>query len=255
MFDLPALEAAARLVHGAFPPTPQYAWPLLAARSRRRGLGQAREPYADRRLQGARRAGLSSPGCAAAQPGVRGIITRHARQSRPERWPMPAPRTACRSPSSCPRQQHREERRHAGARRAPDRARRGFRRGARCSDAPGRGRGADLRARHSMPIWCVGVATYALELFRGGAAARCASMCRSASARGICGVIRRATCSACDRDHRRAEHRGAGLCAVLRAGRGRDDQPRRYPRRRHGPRIPDPPRWRSSGPAPRASSR
>ncbi len=32
MFDLPALEAAARLVHGVFPPTPQYAWPLLAAR-------------------------------------------------------------------------------------------------------------------------------------------------------------------------------------------------------------------------------
>ncbi len=32
MFDLPALEAAARLVHAAFPPTPQYAWPLLAAR-------------------------------------------------------------------------------------------------------------------------------------------------------------------------------------------------------------------------------
>ena len=33
MFDLPALEAAAVLVHAAFPPTPQYAWPLLAARS------------------------------------------------------------------------------------------------------------------------------------------------------------------------------------------------------------------------------
>ncbi len=33
MFDLPALEAAARLVHGVFPPTPQYAWPLLAART------------------------------------------------------------------------------------------------------------------------------------------------------------------------------------------------------------------------------
>ncbi|NKE46427.1 threonine dehydratase [Roseomonas frigidaquae] len=33
MFDLPALEAAARLVHEVFPPTPQFAWPLLAARS------------------------------------------------------------------------------------------------------------------------------------------------------------------------------------------------------------------------------
>jgi len=33
MFDLPALEAAAALVHQAFPPTPHYAWPLLAART------------------------------------------------------------------------------------------------------------------------------------------------------------------------------------------------------------------------------
>jgi threonine dehydratase len=33
VFDLPALEAAARLIHGVFPPTPQYAWPLLASRA------------------------------------------------------------------------------------------------------------------------------------------------------------------------------------------------------------------------------
>jgi threonine dehydratase len=33
LFDLPALEEAARLVHAVFPPTPQYAWPLLAART------------------------------------------------------------------------------------------------------------------------------------------------------------------------------------------------------------------------------
>lgn len=33
MFDLPALENAARLVHAVFPPTPQFAWPLLAART------------------------------------------------------------------------------------------------------------------------------------------------------------------------------------------------------------------------------
>jgi len=33
LFDLPALEAAARLVHAVFPPTPQYAWPLLAQRA------------------------------------------------------------------------------------------------------------------------------------------------------------------------------------------------------------------------------
>ena len=33
MFDLPALDQASRLVHDAMPPTPQYAWPLLAART------------------------------------------------------------------------------------------------------------------------------------------------------------------------------------------------------------------------------
>ncbi|HEY9344363.1 MAG TPA: threonine dehydratase [Inquilinus sp.] len=33
MFDLIALEDAARLVHAAMPPTPQFAWPLLAART------------------------------------------------------------------------------------------------------------------------------------------------------------------------------------------------------------------------------
>ncbi|NKC29445.1 threonine dehydratase [Falsiroseomonas selenitidurans] len=33
VFDLPALEAAARLVHAVFPPTPQLAWPLLAQRT------------------------------------------------------------------------------------------------------------------------------------------------------------------------------------------------------------------------------
>jgi len=33
MFTLPELEAAAELVHAAFPATPSYAWPLLAARA------------------------------------------------------------------------------------------------------------------------------------------------------------------------------------------------------------------------------
>jgi threonine dehydratase len=33
VFDLPALEDAARLVHAVFPGTPQYPWPLLAART------------------------------------------------------------------------------------------------------------------------------------------------------------------------------------------------------------------------------
>ncbi|MCC7427200.1 MAG: threonine dehydratase [Alphaproteobacteria bacterium] len=33
MFDLPALEAAARLVHSVMPPTPQHSWPLLSARA------------------------------------------------------------------------------------------------------------------------------------------------------------------------------------------------------------------------------
>ncbi|MCA3407163.1 MAG: pyridoxal-phosphate dependent enzyme, partial [Roseomonas sp.] len=32
MFTLDQLEEAARLIHAAFPPTPQYAWPLLTQR-------------------------------------------------------------------------------------------------------------------------------------------------------------------------------------------------------------------------------
>ena len=55
MFTLAELEEAQRAVHAVFPGTPHYDWPLLAARTWRRGLGQAREPHADRRLQGARR--------------------------------------------------------------------------------------------------------------------------------------------------------------------------------------------------------
>jgi threonine dehydratase len=39
------------------PPTPQYAWPLLRQRWAA-GVGQAREPHAGRRLQGARRPDL-----------------------------------------------------------------------------------------------------------------------------------------------------------------------------------------------------
>lgn len=33
LFDMPALEAASTLVHAHMPPTPQYAWPLLAERA------------------------------------------------------------------------------------------------------------------------------------------------------------------------------------------------------------------------------
>ena len=41
LFTLAELEAAVPLVRTVVPPTPQYAWPLLAKRDRRAGVGQA----------------------------------------------------------------------------------------------------------------------------------------------------------------------------------------------------------------------
>ena len=75
MFDLPQLERAQEVVAAAMPPTPAHAWPLLARAARRRRRGQAREPHADRRLQGARRAGLCRPPEARAAADLTGIIS------------------------------------------------------------------------------------------------------------------------------------------------------------------------------------
>ena len=61
MFTLDELRAAAEVVRRHMPPTPQYAWPLLAEALGADGVGQAREPHADRRVQGARRPGVRRP--------------------------------------------------------------------------------------------------------------------------------------------------------------------------------------------------
>ena len=74
MFDLGQLERAHEVVGAAMPPTPAHAWPLLAQRLGADRRRQAREPHADRRLQGARRAGLCrSPEARAAA--VAGLIS------------------------------------------------------------------------------------------------------------------------------------------------------------------------------------
>ena len=56
MITLAAFEAAARNVYAAMAPTPQYRVAVARAPRGARGLGQAREPHAHGRVQGARRA-------------------------------------------------------------------------------------------------------------------------------------------------------------------------------------------------------
>ena len=55
MIPLAEIEAAARNVYAAMPPTPQYRVAAARAPGGTGSLGQAREPHADRRVQGARR--------------------------------------------------------------------------------------------------------------------------------------------------------------------------------------------------------
>ena len=63
-------------------PTPQYAWPRAGGRDRLHGLGEAREPRADRRLQGARRDHLHR------------LAEAHASRTAPASSPRPAATTA-----------------------------------------------------------------------------------------------------------------------------------------------------------------
>ncbi len=59
MLSLQDVEDAAAIVYAAMPPTPQYAWPLLAKRTGCEvWVKHENHTPADRRLQGARRAGL-----------------------------------------------------------------------------------------------------------------------------------------------------------------------------------------------------
>ena len=52
MFTLDELDRAEAIVYAHMPPTPQYRVATARRRARDGGVGQAREPHADRRVQG-----------------------------------------------------------------------------------------------------------------------------------------------------------------------------------------------------------
>ena len=206
---------------------------LAAARParRRRGLGQAREPHAGRRLQGARRTRLSRRPAARSSPGRR-RHRGHPRQSRPV-VAFAARRAGLRGGHRrAPRQQRREERRHAGARRRADRARPRFPGRLRARQRP-RARARCMRAARSIPTLVP-----ASRAMPSSCSAPCPistrSTCRSAWAPASAGSLRRARPSACKTEIVGvvAENAPPMLSPLPRSGRS--DQPRRHHRRRHG---------------------
>ena len=100
MFDLRELERAHAIVGAAVPPTPALCLAAAGQARRRRSLGQAREPHADRRLQGARRTGLCRPR-RAERPRRAGFSRRRAAITA-SRWLSPGSVSACPSPLFVP---------------------------------------------------------------------------------------------------------------------------------------------------------
>ena len=126
--------------------------PALAAR-RRRDLGQAREPPADRRLQGARRPHLHPP--PAPRPAERpGRHRRHPRQPRPEHRLRRAPVRPALRGGRAARQQPVQERRHARLWRGADRDRPRF--PGHLRGDPGDRRGAQAAFRALVPPLAAG---------------------------------------------------------------------------------------------------
>ena len=161
-----------------------------ARRARRR---QAREPHADRRLQGARRAGLCRPPEARAA-GTRRHYLGDPRQSRPEPRLRGGPLRLAGDDLRAARQFGREEPRHAGVRRQPGRTRRGFPGRPRGGRAPRRGATGSKSCRPSIPIWCWGSRPTRSNCSRRRPTSTC-SMCRSGRARAFAAASWRATCS------------------------------------------------------------
>ena len=232
MFSLQEIRRAHEVVLQALAPDTgaELAAPRRAAR--RRGRGQAREPSADRRLQGARRPHLRRR-ADQARAGDARVDFGDARQS----WPEPRLRRAARRASGDdPRaagQFDREKRRHARARRRIDRVRARLSGGARGGDA------ARERAR-SAPGSVVPPRSGARRLdLRVRASERTSGPRRALrsdrSGLGNLRLHRGARRSGSqDRDRRRAIDGSAGLLAFVRRRPCRAHQQRRHARRRHG---------------------
>ena len=181
------LDAAARVVYDAMTPTPQQRWPLLDAPLRHRRVGEAREPDARRRVQGARRAGLLRPpslpraGRARASSRPRAATTGspwHSRRAATRSLPRSSSRTATR----------RQRTARCGARCRADRAVGTISR----PRSRRRRRSRADRGWHMVPsfdpLLVRGVASYALELLRAVPALDC-SYVPIGLGSGICGAI------------------------------------------------------------------
>ena len=192
MFDLGNSNAHTRSSGQAMPPTPAHAWPLLGAAAGASRRGQAREPHADRRLQGARRAGLSRPAEARAPEYARDHLG-HARQSRPEPRFRGRPPRRSGDDLRAARQFGREEPRHARVRRRARRAWRGFSGGARGSRAPRRVRRTPHGAVVPSAISCSASPPTRSNCCALRRISTC-STCRSGRARASAAASWRATC-------------------------------------------------------------
>ena len=214
MFTLPELEEAAALVHTAVPPTPQYAWPLLAARAGAEvwvkhenhtpaGAFKVRGGivFFDRLL----RERPHVPGVISATRGNHGQSLARAAQAAGKRCVIVVPHGNSAEKNAAMRAfgaeliEHGADfdaaREHAAARAAQE--------------------GLEF-APSFAPDLVLGVATYALEFFRA-APPLDAVYVPVGMGSGICGLIRtRDLLRAADADHRRGQHRRAGLRAVLR---------------------------------------
>ncbi len=235
MFDLAELERAHEIVGQAVPPTPAHAWPLLGGAAGHARRGQAREPHADRRLQGARRPGLSR----SAEAGA----AEHARASFPppaaitaRALPLPPAVKAFRAVIYVPSAAIPSRRTARCARSAPSWSSmaRTFRR------QPKR-----PRAAPSSPVctWCrrsIPTSCSASRPMRW-------NCCRAApdldvlyvpigQGSGICGcIMARDLLGPENRNRRRAVDRKRRPCALsFAAGHGRDDRDQQHAGRRHG---------------------
>ena len=187
MIDLAAVEAAAGRVYAAMPPTPQYAWPLVARRAGREVWvkHENHTPIGAFKVRGGLNL-LAQLASRAAAPA--GRHQRDPRQPRPEpRVRRPPARPALRDRRPV-RQLGREERGDAGARRRADRARPRFRRGARTTRPGAHATRGSIRRTVRARAGRRASRTYALELFRAVADVDTVYVpigCGS----GICGLI------------------------------------------------------------------
>ena len=223
MFDLRQLERAHEVVGTAIPPTPAHAWPLLA-RAARHELSWSSTRTTPRPAPSRCAADLvySRPPQARAAACRRADFGDH-RQSRPEPGFRRPPLWRAGDDLCAARQLGREKPRDAGLRRQPCRTRQRFSVRARGSRTPGRRDGLEFVPSFH-PDLVLGVATYALELFRAAPDLDVLYVPIGLGS-GICGCILARDLLGLKTEIVGVQStRSAVLRAVVRGGHGRDDR-------------------------------